>query len=393
MFELPEAVDFAKVRVSYAEVGKDIPTYATVPLRTIGTTGNGGNIGTANQATFAPKNGETLVPERQKSFEIGTEWRFFGNRLGVDLTYYNSTTENQIFFIDAEPNIEGYTQNIVNAGEISNKGIELVLTGKPVVNDNFKWNTSLNFASNKNEVVSVHPSLENGEAILTAPGVNGYGYSLVEGEDFGSIKGRSVIRNENGLPVVTDDGSGNLTIEATDFQTIAHAQPDFTLGLSNTFEFKNFSINFLIDGKFGGDVVSVTEAINDFYGVSQASANTRNTNGGMINVVTTSGASAQMSAQDYYTKTGGRAGLLGEYVYDATNISLRELSVGYSLPKTGDYFKSVKLSLIANNLFFIYKDAPFDPNIASSTGTGLQGVDIYGQPSTRSIGLNININF
>ena len=393
MFEMPDYVSFAKVRASYAEVGKDIPVGATIPLRTIGTTGSGGTIGSANQATFAPRDGETLEPEKQKSFEIGTEWRFFRSRLGIDLTYYSSTTENQIFFIAAQPNVQGYTQNIVNAGEISNKGIELVINGKPIVNDNFTWNTTLNYASNKNKVVSVHPSLDNGEAVLTAPGVNGYGYSLVEGEDFGSIRGRSIVRNENGLPVVVDDGAGTLTIEATDFETIAHAQPDFTLGWSNTFDFKNFSINFLIDGKFGGDVVSVTEAINDFYGVSQATANARNANGGMINVVTTSGASKQMSAQEYYTKTAGRAGLLGEYVYDATNVSLREFSIGYSFPKVADYFESVKLSVIANNLFFLYKDAPFDPNIASSTGIGLQGVDIYGQPSTRSIVLNLNINF
>lgn len=392
-FEMPTAVSFAKVRMSYAEVGKDIPAYATVPLRTIGTTNSGGTIGSANQASFAPRDGETLKPERQKAFEIGTEWRFLGNRIGLDLTYYNSTTENQIFFIAAQPNIQGYTQNIVNAGEVTNKGIELVLNGKPIVNDNFKWNTAINFASNKNEVVSVHPSLQNGEAVLTAPGVNGYGYSLIEGEDFGSIQARSVLRDDNGLPMVTDDGSGNLTVESSEFATVAHAQPDFTLGWNNTFEFKNFTVNFLIDGKFGGDVVSVTEAINDFYGVSQASADSRNVNGGMIDVVTTAGASAQMSAQDYYTKTGGRAGLLGEYVYDATNVSLREVSIGYNMPNTGEFFESVKLSLIANNILFLYKDAPFDPNIASSTGIGLQGVDIYGQPSTRSIGLNININF
>ncbi|MFT4848627.1 MAG: TonB-linked SusC/RagA family outer membrane protein [Sediminicola sp.] len=387
MFELPEAVSFAKLRVSYAEVGKDLPPYATIPLRTIG------NTGSADQATFAPRAGETLEPERQKSFEIGTEWRFMRSRLGVDLTYYSSNTENQIFFIAAEPNTQGYTQNIVNAGEITNKGIELVLNGKPIVNDNFTWDSALNYAMNKNKVVSVHPSLENGEAILTAPGVNGYGYSLVEGEDFGSIRGRSVIRNANGLPVVTDDGSGNLTIEATEFETIAHAQPDFTLGWSNTFNYKNFSLNFLIDGKFGGDVVSVTEAVNDFYGVSQVSADARNNNNGMIDVVDTNGNSLQMTAQDYYTKTGGRAGLLGEYVYDATNVSLRELSVGWTIPTVTDYFDSLTLSLIANNLLFIYKDAPFDPNIASSTGIGLQGVDIYGQPSTRSIGLSINVNF
>ncbi|WP_299523535.1 SusC/RagA family TonB-linked outer membrane protein [uncultured Lutibacter sp.] len=387
MFKMPENISFAKIRASYAVVGKDIPAYATIPLNSI-------PVGQGNftKPLFGVKEGETLKPEEQKSFEIGTEWRFFHNRLGIDFTYYNSKTTDQIFFIAAEPNVNGYVQNIVNAGEISNSGIELVLNAKPIVGDIFNWNTTLNFATNKNKVVSVHPSLQNGEAILTAPGVNGYGYSLIEGEDFGSIRGRSVKRNAEGLPIVTDD-AGSLTLETTDFETIAHAQPDFTFGWSNTFDYKNFSLNLLIDAKFGGEVVSVTESVNDFYGVSQASANARNTNGGMINVVDTSGAAKQMSAQDYYLKTGGRAGLLGEYVYDATNVSLREISLGYNLKFEKSFVENMRLSVIANNLFFIYKDAPFDPNIASSTGIGLQGVDIYGQPSTRSIGLNINVNF
>ncbi len=387
LFEMPESISFAKLRASYAVVGKDIPSYATIPLNSI-------PVGQGNFAKplFGVKEGETLKPEEQKSFEIGTEWRFFQSRLGIDFTYYNSKTTDQIFYIAAEPNVNGYVQNIVNAGEISNSGIELVLNAKPVVGDIFNWNTTLNFATNKNKVVSVHPSLQNGEAILTAPGVNGYGYSLIEGEDFGSIRGRSVKRNANGLPIVTDD-AGSLTLETTDFETIAHAQPDFTFGWSNTFDYKNFSLSLLVDAKVGGEVVSVTEAVNDFYGVSQASANARNRNGGMIDVVDTNGASKQMTAQDYYLKTGGRAGLLGEYVYDATNVSLREISLGYNLKFKKSFVENMRLSLIANNLFFIYKDAPFDPNIASSTGIGLQGVDIYGQPSTRSIGLNINVNF
>jgi len=384
MFEMPEAINFAKVRVSYAEVGKDIPVYATIPLNSINQTNT-----SVSSPTFAPIEGETLKPERQKAFEIGTEWRFLNNRLGLELTYYNTKTENQIFFIQAAPNPNGYSQNIVNAGEISNKGIELVLNGKPIQNDNFTWNSALNFAQNKNEVVAVHPSLQNGEAIITARGNNGYEFSLIEGEDFGSIKGRSLVRDANGVPVVNASG----TLESTDFETIAHAQPDFTLGWSNTFDYKNFTFSFLIDGKLGGDVVSVTEAVNDKYGVSQATADTRNINGGMINVVDQAGVRSQITAQSYYNTIGGRDGMLGEYVYDATNVSLRELSIGYKLPVKNDFFKSVRLSLIANNLFFFYKEAPFDPNISASTGIGLQGVDIYNQPSTRSIGVNVNINF
>lgn len=388
MFELGDKVSFAKLRGSYAIVGKDIPAYATIPLNTI-------PVGQNNytKPTFGVKEGETLEPEKQKSFEIGTEWRFVGNRIGFDITYYDTKTINQIFFIDAEPNVQGYTQNIVNAGEIRNQGWEVTLNAKPVMNDKWNWNTSLNFATNKNKVVSVDPSLQNGEAIINAPGVNGYGFSLIEGEDFGSIKARSVVRNAEGLPVVSDDGAGGFSLESTDFETVAHAQPDFTLGWNNAFDFGNWQVNFLIDAKFGGDVLSVTEAINDFYGVSEASANARNRNGGMIDVVDTNGQPQQMSAQDYYLKTGGRAGLLGEYVYDGTNVSMREFSVGYNLLFENSFVDNMRFSLIANNLFFLYKDAPFDPNIASSTGIGLQGVDIYGQPSTRSIGLNINVKF
>ena len=385
MIELPDAISFAKLRASYAEVGKDIPVYATIPLNSINNTNTG--IGTA---PFAPIEGETLEPERQKGFEIGTEWRFFGNRLGLDFTYYNTNTYNQIFFIQAEPNPNGYAQNIVNAGEISSNGIELIINAKPVVTDKFTWNTTINFAQNNNEVIAVHPSLQDGEAIITARGVNGYEYSLIEREDFGSIKARSLVRDENGTPVINSSG----TLMSTDFETVAHAQPDFTLGWNNSFKFGDFHFNFLIDGKFGGDVMSVTEAVNDKYGVSQATANARNTNGGMINVVNESGTASQISAQEYYNAIGGRDGMLGEYVYNATNVSLREVSLGYKLVLGKvDFIDNINFSLIANNLFFFYKDAPFDPNIAASTGMGLQGVDIYNQPSTRSIGLNINVNF
>lgn len=380
---------FGKVRLSYAEVGKDIPIYATIPLGTITNEQN-----TINRPTFGVRQGETLRPEKQKSFEIGTEWNFFNNRLGLDFTYYDSKTSDQIFFITAEPNVQGFTQNIVNAGEISNKGIELVLKAKPFVNEEgFNWDTAINFATNENKVVSVHPDLENGEAIINIVGSpNGYGYSLIAGEDFGSIRGFSVKRNTNGIPLVNNDG-GNLSLNKTDASTIANPQPDFTLGWKNSFTYKNLSLEFLIDAKIGGNVVSATEAINDFYGVSQATADARNTNGGFIDVVDQDGNQQQMTAEAYYTQIGGRDGIYGEYVYDATNVSLREFSIGYNLPLQSSFIENMRLSLIGSNLLFFYKDAPFDPNITSSTGIGVQGVDVYGQPSTRSLGLNINIKF
>ncbi|WP_139957516.1 SusC/RagA family TonB-linked outer membrane protein [Flavicella sediminum] len=390
IFELPQSVSFAKIRASYAEVGKDVPPNTANPNKYIPL-----GLNTIINPLAGSLPGESLVPEEQKGFEFGTEWRFLGNRFGLEFTYYSSNTTNQLIYIPviAELDNKGYTQHIVNAGKISNKGIEFVANAKPIVTDNFTWSTSINFASNKNVVEKMHENLGDGKADLTLPGVNGYGYSLVEGEDYGSIQGRKLIRNAAGVPVVSVSDTQDITMESTGFETIGHAQPDFTLGWNNTLDYKNFTFNVLIDAKVGGNVVSVTEAINDFYGVSQASANARNTNEGMVDVVDTNGNALQLTAQDYYTKTGGRAGILGEYVYDATNVSLREFSVGYNMLFENSFVNKVNLSVIANNLFFIYKDAPFDPNVTSSTGNGLQGVDIYGQPSTRSVGLNININF
>jgi hypothetical protein len=142
--------------------------------------------------------------------------------------------------------------------------------------------------------------------------------------------------------------------------------------------------------------MSLTEAIRDEFGVSQTTADARNAGGVAINAVYPNGTAyaGKYPAESYYKQTGGRAGATGEYVYDATNISLREISLGYTFNVSKlTFLQSASLSLVARNLGFIYKKAPFDPNISLSTGEGLQGVDVFGMPSTRSIGLNFNVTF
>jgi hypothetical protein len=142
--------------------------------------------------------------------------------------------------------------------------------------------------------------------------------------------------------------------------------------------------------------MSLTEATNDEFGVSKATGDARNAGGVAINAVYPDGTAyaGKYPADSYYKQVGGRAGATGEYVYDATNVSVREISIGYNFDaKKIGFIQSASLSLIARNLFFIYKDAPFDPNISLSTGEGLQGVDVYGMPSTKSIGLNLNVTF
>jgi len=385
MTSLPEWINYGKVRGTFAKVGNDIypfvsnPTYYSQP----GISGINPKVG--------PRPGETLKPELKSEFEFGTEWRMFNNRLGFEISYYNSETKNQYLQVVAPVNDMGYDFYGINAGSIENKGIEVVLTGGIIRGDKFSWDTTINFSQNKNKVKEI-PTELGGRVNLTEAGVNSYRYALIEGKPYGVIEGINFKKDDQGRVLLNDDG----TIQRTDFEEVGNANPDFMLGWSNSFKLGSFFANVLIDGRFGGDVMSLTEAQNDAFGVSKATGDARNAGGVAINAVRASDGTAvtTMDAKSYYTQVGGRAGITGEYVYDATNVSVREVSIGYNFnPKNLPFIQSASISLIARNLFFIYKDAPFDPNIALSTAQGLQGVDIYGLPSTRSIGLNLNVTF
>jgi TonB-linked SusC/RagA family outer membrane protein len=390
-FKMPESISFGKVRASFAQVGNDIPAFYTSPT-SLYTSANPNNY----NPTVGPRPGTTLKPESQNSFELGTEWRFVNNRFGIELTYYNNKTEDQLLTIPAPAtNPDGYQNYAYNGGVIENQGIEIVVNAKIFNEDKFKWDLTLNYSKNTNEVSGLPEEL-GGTVVLTQPGVNNYRYSLINGRPFGVIEGINIDRDEQGRIKLDKDGN----IMKTQFEEVGNANPDYMLGLSNTFKYGNYFLNFTIDGRFGGDVMSLTEAINDEFGVSQATGNARDNGGVDVNAVYTAGPKAGQAyvgkypAESYYSQTGGRAGTTGEYVYDATNVSLRELSLGYTFDfKNSKVFKAANLSLVGRNLFFFYKDAPFDPNISLSTGNGLQGIDVYAAPSTKSIGLNFNVTF
>ncbi len=386
MATLPDWINYGKIRGTYAEVGNDIYPFITDLTRTYtpGTTDQKPNAG--------PKTGTVLKPELKSEFEFGTEWRMFNNRLGFEISYYNSETKNQYLQVVAPVgNQEGVKFYGFNAGSIENKGIEVVLNAGIIRGDKFSWDSSINFSQNKNKVKELPDNI--GKRVnLTEAGVNSYRYALIEGRPYGVIEGINFKKDAQGRILLNDDG----TIQRTDFEEIGNSNPDFMLGFSNSFKFGSFFANVLLDGRFGGDVMSLTEAQNDSFGVSKATGDARNAGGVKINGVKASDGTpvTTMDAKSYYTQVGGRAGITGQYVYSATNVSVREVSIGYNFnPKTLPFISTASISLIARNLFFIYKDAPFDPNIALSTGQGLQGVDIYGLPSTRSIGLNLNVTF
>lgn len=391
MFTMPEVINFGKVRATYAQVGNDISAFITNPTVSI--------VGGSIVPTSGPIPGTTLKPELKSEIEIGTEWRLFNNRFGFEVSYYNSETKNQLMQIPAaSTNVNGFVNYFINAGSISNEGFEAVVFADVVKNDKFSWKTSVNYSQNKSTVNDIPADQgEGGRITLTDPGSNTYKFSLIEGRPFGVIEGYNFKKDDQGRILVNvDPVTQAQTIQRTGWEEVGNANPDFMLGWSNTFKIGSFTASVLLDGRFGGEVLSLTQAINDYNGVSKATGDARNAGGVKINGVNaaTGAPITSMDALAYYTDTAGRNGVSGEYVYDATNVSVREISIGYTFnKKTLPFVQSASLSLIARNLFFIYKDAPFDPNVALSTGEGLQGVDVFGMPSTRSIGLNLNLTF
>jgi TonB-dependent SusC/RagA subfamily outer membrane receptor len=392
LLDLPENVSFAKVRASYAEVGNGFAADQIAPNSNI--IFGGGGVNSADP--IRPFPGSTPKPERQKSFEIGTEWKFNNNKYGIDLGYYNTKTVDQYYAFSTSVSIIGAPKAFLNSGEISNTGIEASIFAIPVQKEDFKWTTTVNFAANKNKIEKIY----NGQVLegliepefftLSGKGVNTFGSYLVEGGSFGDIYAQVVRRNADGLPIIEGDAviaNDDNTIDG--LTKVGNANPDFTLGWNNSFEIKNFTVDFLIDGKFGGETMSMTEAVVEGFSNNTA----RETANGNVNVQV-DGSATTLTAQEYYGKVGGRNGFTGEYIYSATNVRLAEFALGYNFNLAeNSFFSSIKASFVGNNLFFFYKDAPHDPNLSLSTGNALQGVDVLGLPSTRSIGLNLNLTF
>ena len=377
-----DAVDFAKLRVSYATVGNDVAAYV-VNDRTDNHSIS--SVTGLNVNRVGPIPGTVLQPETSKSLEVGLDFRTLNNRLSADLAYYRTNTINQFIRISA-PAGSGFSQYLVNAGNVQNSGIEAFISYDVVESSDFNWNMGLNFSRNRNEIITLHEALDNGTFFINDAGVNSYAMVIKEGSQFGDIYGRKFERDADGN-IVVEGGAPKPADGALEY--LGNPNPDFLAGLSNTLTYKGVTLKFLIDGRFGGQVMSVTEALLDEFGVSQRTADARDAGGVDVN-------GTMLDAEAYYTTIGGRSGITEAYMYDATNIRLRELSLGYSLPQdavSGIGLSSARISLVGRNLFFFRNDAPFDPDVTFATGVGFQGVDVFSLPSTRSLGFNLSIGF
>ena len=378
-FKLPEWISFAKVRGSWAQVGNDLPIGITNLEDIIGA---GGKLLAAD--TY---NKGDLKPEISSSLEFGAEMKFLANRIDFDFTYYKTDTKNQLLKVPTSAG-EDYAYRYINAGKIRNKGFEISLGATPVLTENFRWKTMFNYSQNRNKVVSLSPGYTS--FVYGDPGFSmAYMMRIKEGGSLGDIYGNTFVRDDQGNIKVSAEGkpvaeSGNNTY-------LGNCNPDFLLSWSNTFTYKGFSLYFLIDMRKGGEVMSLTQAVLDGRGVTKATAEARDR--GYVDVEGT----RFNNPEDFYSVVGDRNGVSERYMYKATNVRLRELSLSYSFPSNllakTKVFTGVDVSLVGRNLFFFYKDAPFDPDAILSTGNTNQGVDVFGMPTTRNIGFNLKFTF
>ena len=385
VLKLPEQVTSGKVRVAWSKVGNDIPLYITNPVAHVLA---GGGIQASDAASF-----EEMKPEMSLSVEVGTEWKFFDSRLHIDFTYYQTHTKNQFFKLPAKDGDE-YAYRYVNAGNIQNTGVELMIEGTPVEIKNFSWKTGINYAFNKNKVVRLHaelPVFQYGPYGFSSS----YAMKLKKGGSFGDIYGKAFKRDTDGKILYETDGERQgLPMIEGDGNTVkvGNANPDFTLGWTNAFSWKGLELSLLVDGRYGGKVLSQTQADMDMYGVTKVTGDARDKGYVMLE-----GEKITNVKGFYKSIVGGRAGVTEYYMYDATNFRLRELALGYTFPKrwmeATKFFRDVQLAFTARNLFFIYKEAPFDPDLILSTGNDNQAIEVYGMPTTRSMGFSLRVMF
>ena len=374
MADLSKAgISFLKVRGSYAEVGNAPQRFITgvnTPLLT------GGIV---SSDSYAPA--VNLTPERTKSFEAGLNAKFLGNRIWMDFTYYNTNTYNQLFSYDAPPST-GYKRAYVNAGKVNNWGIEAVLGYKNKWRD-FSWSTNVNFSMNRNKIIDL---LEDPNEVISQAGLNGANVILKKGGTMGDVYTYTDFARDNEGNIALD-ASGNVMRQTlSNPKYCGSVLPKGNIGFSNDFTWKGLNLGFLVTARLGGIVLSQTQALLDYYGVSQATADAREAGGIAVNT-------GMVSAESYYSVVGGDNPIWSEYIYSGTNVRLQEAHISYNLPRKWLGGMDLTVGLTANNLFMIYCKAPFDPETTGSTGTFYQGFDYFMQPSLRTLGFNIKLKF
>lgn len=398
--EMPEWFTFAKVRASFAEVGNDLDPYQLYNNFTVGKDENGNTTAAPGNVLFD----STVRSELIKSWEAGFDVRFFNNRLGLDAAWYKTNATRQLLNLPMDP-FSGYSSRKVNAGNIQNEGVEVSLNGAILDNPKgLSWNATAQFSLNRNKIIDLYP----GVTLYDIKTLDAIQIVAVQGSYYGDIYGQTFQRVEDknspyyGQQIVGEDG---LPLITTDKSKVGNQSPDWMLGLTNNFAYKGFNLSFLIDFRIGGDLYSATAS--NLYSRGNAAGTV--VNGGRESFVVPNSVvqtpdgykenTVAVTPQNYWERIGstGNYGLPEMYTYDATNIRLRNITLGYDfnramLSKTP--FQRLRLSATCNNVWMIHYNLPgIDPESVSATNTNATGFENGAAPTSRSFTFNVTVGF
>ncbi|TLU98262.1 SusC/RagA family TonB-linked outer membrane protein [Dyadobacter luticola] len=401
---LPTWLSYGKVRASWAQVGNaTIGPYQTnltyslngnphlgYPMASFSQAmGNGGNIPNPN-----------LKPLTVSETELGIDFRLFNNKLGVDFTYYDQQTTDDILNATIS-RASGFGSTSVNLGKLQNRGIELLLTFTPLKTNNLNWDMTLNLAKNNNKVKSLIEGTT--ELVMDEPRTRNAYIKNIVGQPFGMITGRVQKMSPDGQPVFYSDGR---PVGTSGYEVIGNGIAKLTGGLTNSFNYKGIDLSFLVDFKVGGDILSGTNMRLDQWGLSKNSLQGREGEAPLtVTGVTQEGTEYKpftktltpQEAYNYWGSVGGETdAVTTKYLYDASFVKLRQLTLGYSVPKRfleKTPLQALSLSFVGRNLAILFKNTPnIDPESNYSNGNS-QGFDYFGFPSTRSYGFNLRATF
>lgn len=398
---MPSWFTYAKTRLSYAQVGNDMDPYQLYNTYSIDKDANGNTTTAQGNVLYNADVRNELI----KSWEAGAEVRFLGNRLGVDFTWYKSNATNQLLNIPTNP-LSGYSFRKINAGNIQNEGVEIMINARPVeLSNGFTWDIMLNYSNNKNKIISLEEGIEKyalgGYDNLTVYAVSGGNYGEIWGTKFNRVSDKA--SPYYGQIIIDGDGMPTATADA---YKLGDQQAKGLLGLTNTFNCKGLSFSFLIDARIGGEIFSATNQSLQASGTALVTTEDGKRDGLIAQGVVSDGNGGfapntkVVSNQLYWTAVAGRSGNLGigeANIYDATNIRLRNISLNYQLPKrwiSSTPFQTIKVGANVNNVWMISSHLNgVDPESVFATSTNAVGFEGNSSPTSRSFLFNVSFSF